>query len=456
APRIYLLPSLAYNGAMQSPSRIRRTLLSCLAALCALFFLLATFARAQSGPAGAFRISKITVTGQQHLSESAIIAASGLSVGQTVSLADIAAASSRLAQSGAFDNVNFRYQTQGKDLEVTLVVAESTHLLACHFDNFVWLSPADLDAALHQRVPLYSGFAPSGGAMLQAIQSALVAILKEKGVDGTIQTFPSAPAPDEPVDSMRFVVQGVSLPIHELNFPGASAVSEDALRKSAASLLGENYSMTDVVIFANASLIPLYGERGYLRAQFAEPQAKLLDSSSAAGGAVAVTIPVREGLSYAWNGAEWTGNHAFTTTDLNKLLGMKPSEVANSRKYEQGIQDINDAYSKQGYVQLVISSKPVFDDSARRVTYRISVQEGPQFRMGSLEIIGLPANTTKRLLKSWKLHPGDVFDQAYAKAYEKEQLQKILRAHPGSAGAVSEKMRLDAGDKKVNVQIDSH
>jgi len=438
---------------MQSPPRLRRSPLSYLAALCALVFLLAPFARAQSGPAGAFRISKITVTGQQHLSESAIAAASGLSPGQSVTLADIAAASSSLAQSGAFDNVNFRYQTQGKDLEVTLEVAESTHLLACRFDNFVWLSPADLDAALRRRVPLYSGAVPPAGAMLQSVQAALVDILREKGVAATVQTIPYSPAPDEPVEAIRFDVLGVKLPVRGLSFPGASAISEDALRKQAGALLGENYSMTDVAIFAQASLIPLYGERGYLRAQFAEPTGRLLDSSSAQDAGVAVTIPVREGVSYAWNGAEWTGNHAFTATDLDRLLGMRPSEVANSQKYQQGLQEVNDAYSKQGYIQLVISAQPVFDDAARRVTYRISVQEGPQYRMGSLEIIGLPPDATRKLLKSWKLQNGDVFNQVYAKSFLNPELLKKLHYHSPKPVKIGAKEQADPAAKKVNVQI---
>lgn len=421
--------------------------------VCALVLLATSFAKAQSGESAAFHLTKVSVTGQQELSESAIAAASGLSVGQTVTLEQISAASSRLAQSGAFDNVNFRYVTQGHELELILEVVESKHLLPCRFDNFVWLSPADLDAQLRRRVPLYTGSAPSSGTMLEGIQSALGEILKERGVTAEVRAIPYSAGVGQPVGGMRFDVEDVSLPIRELSFPGASAISEEALRKHATELLGENYSVTDVAIFARASLIPLYGERGYLRAEFSDPAARLVGAGTPTGGGVAVTIPVREGVSYEWNGAQWTGNHVFTSTDLDRLLGMQPTEVADSLKYQRGIEDINDAYSKQGYIQLVISSQPIFDDSTRRVTYRIVVQEGPQFRMGSLLIFGFPSDVTKRLVKSWKLEQGDVFDQTYVRAFVQQEFLRNLHYHPPQALHVSTKVQPDPNAKKVNVQI---
>lgn len=436
---------------MQSASSARRS--AFIVSLLALGLALAPVALAQAAPSGAFHLTKISVTGAQHFTESAIVAASGLSEGQTVTMQDVSAAADRLAKSGAFEKVTFRYFTQGKDLDAIFLVTESKQMLPCRFDNFVWFSQAELDSALRQKVPLYDGATPPSGTMLQAIQVTLAGMLKEKGIAGTVQAIPYSSAPGQPLDAVRFSVEGVSLPIAKLSFPGASAITEQELESEAAKLLGQNYSMTDVEIFARASLVPLYGERGYLRAQFAEPVGRQVAASGADPRGVAVTIPVREGVAYDWSGAVWSGNHVFTATDLNRMLGMKPDEVASTKKYDRGLADVNDAYSRQGYIQLVISSEPEFDDSARRVTYRISVQEGPQFRMGSLEIIGLPADATRRLLKSWKMQSGEVFDQTYMKAFLKSELPKNLHFNPPRPATVSTKVQPDPNSKKVDVQI---
>jgi outer membrane protein assembly factor BamA len=56
---------------------------------------------------------------------------------------------------------------------------------------------------------------------------------------------------------------------------------------------------------------------------------------------------------------------------------------------------------------------PQFDDANRRVSYRYTVTEGPQYRMGTVEIKGLPPAITEKLNASWQLQPGEVFDSSY-------------------------------------------
>lgn len=444
-------PSLLYNVPMRFLPSGRRAARHFSFAIILLF--IGFSLSAQSMPPGSFRISKISVFGQQHFPESAVIAASGLSVGQSVTLDQVYQATQRLSQYGAFDHVDFRYLTQEKNLEITFSVVESKNLLPCRFDNFVWLTPADLDSDLRRRVPLYNGSVPASGLLLLEVQNQLQEILKQKGVAATVSAIPYAPNPGQPVDSMRFEVSGISLPITQLSFPGASAITEEELRRQAAKILGENFSVSDVSIFMDGTLLPLYGERGYLRAKFDAPSADPLGPASPAGQNIAVSIPVHEGLSYDWNGAVWSGNHVFTSTDLDHMLGMRDDEVANSVKLQRGIKDVNDAYSKQGYVQLVISPDPQFDDASRRVTYRITVQEGPQYRMGSLQIIGLPPDAARRLFKSWKIQEGQVFDKTYMDVFLKTELPKNLHFNPQRPVSVTTNVKPDPAQQKVNVQI---
>jgi len=61
------------------------------------------------------------------------------------------------------------------------------------------------------------------------------------------------------------------------------------------------------------------------------------------------------------------------------------------------------------------------------VTYRVNLKEGDQFRMGTLNITGLPAADTNRLKALWKLQPGDVYDTQYSDEFMKKALLQILR-----------------------------
>ncbi|MGH9866278.1 MAG: hypothetical protein ACRD4H_12770, partial [Candidatus Acidiferrales bacterium] len=55
-------------------------------------------------------------------------------------------------------------------------------------------------------------------------------MLRERGVDGQVEFIPLA-LQNGPVTALEFRVTGISLPIRGLRFPGASAISEDTLRK---------------------------------------------------------------------------------------------------------------------------------------------------------------------------------------------------------------------------------
>jgi outer membrane protein assembly factor BamA len=71
-----------------------------------------------------------------------------------------------------------------------------------------------------------------------------------------------------------------------------------------------------------------------------------------------------------------------------------------------------------------------FADANQRVTYRINIKEGDQYRMGTLNINGLPAADTNRLKAMWKLQTGDVYDTHYSEEFMRLALPQILR--PGT------------------------
>lgn len=403
-----------------------------------------------------FHLIKISVTGLRQFNEAQVIALSKLSPGETVSLADLNAAANRLAQYGVFQNVTYHYQTQNAGMDLEFEVVEVQGLLACQFDNFVWFTPAELTAQLTHDVPLYNGLVPQGGQMLQAIKDSLTAILKQKGVPGDVESMPFSKSPGDPITAVIFSVSGVALPMREIHFPGASAIAEDKLRNDTKPLLGQNYTVTEVDAFVSKALLPLYGELGYLRAYFDVPQPQLLAANpSAPSQDLSVNVPVKEGASYAWKGDEWTGNHVFSADALDKLLGMRADAVANTRKFDDGMRAVRNAYLKQGYLHAAISSVRSLDDATRHVSYQFSVNEGPQFHVGAVTVTGLPDALKQRLLKAWKLHPGDVYDGTYLLQFATEALPDLYRSGV-RVGTPQFSIHADPDTKIVNVEVDFH
>src|SRR5271155_2430144 len=103
-------------------------------------FILSAPANSKSSSQETYRLATIKFSGLERFSESQVSRATGLHVGDPVSQPQLAAAADRLAKSGAFEHVSFRYSTEKNQLPVEFQLVEIQKLLECHFENFVWFS----------------------------------------------------------------------------------------------------------------------------------------------------------------------------------------------------------------------------------------------------------------------------------------------------------------------------
>lgn len=395
------------------------------------------------------RLSKIEFSGLQRHTEAEAIAASGLQVGQSVDIPTLDAAAQRLLDSGLFKKLNYRYRTTGDQAVVTFQVEEEKgEALPVVFDNFIWFSDEELLSAVRQQVPSFDGTAPDSA--VDGITKALQRLLEERKVPGRVEYAPYTNLSTGKAEHI-YSVEGVSIPICTLHFSGETAIQEDELAKNSKPLIAGDYRRSFVLSFAQVNLIPIYRERGYLRANFLAPMAKLeADAGSKCKDGVSITLPIEEGSAYSWEKADWNGNAVLSVQELEAALGMKTGELANGLKIDKGIESLKELYGRKGYLAAIVKPAPVFEDANRRVTYHIDIKEGPQYRMGTLTISGLPENTANRLKGKWKLQPGDAYDASYLKEF----LNKDLMLDAGEVGGGTKKIVTDIKPDRQKLTVD--
>jgi len=419
----------------------------------AVIFILSVPAISKSSGQEAYRLAAIKFTGLNRFSEAQVSRATGLHIGDSVSQAQLAAVADRLAKSGAFEHVSFRYSTENNQLTAEFQVAEVQKLLECRFENFVWFSDQQMDQALRSRVSFYAGGVPEAGATIEEVRVVLRDLLRANGIPGDVDAVPSAAGVGQPVSAITFTVRGIALPIRSVDFPGASAVSPQDLRSASSQIINRSFTFTDVTTFAYAGLVPVYRERGYLRAQFDRPQVKILSKSSdATVQEIGVALPVEEGRQYFWEKAEWSGNQKFSSEELDRLLGMKPKEVANQQKIDAGLQGVMLAYQRQGYIDAVVQPKIILDDGSQLTTYDVAVVEGTQYRVSQVHFDGLTDPAVKQLVKKWRLKPGDIFDSAYASDFVKKIAPQTLH----DLGIVRTNVEVKPQRDKQKAVVDLH
>jgi outer membrane protein insertion porin family len=404
-------------------------------------------AQTPNKPAFNYKLRSIRVTGLSRLSEDQVIGASGLKIGQMAGEPDFQQAAHKLGSTGLFTNLTYSYQYSGGQCDLDLQVAENDKLLPVIFENFVWFSDNQLLTQLRERVPLFEGQVPAEGDLTEEVANELAAILKERNVAGEVQYLAYAPE-NKPVQAYQYKVSFHSIVIRNVDFPGATPEEIPTLQTAAKPILGTEYSRTNLQIQERSILLPVYQSRGYLKAQFSDPQARVAEDG--AQTFVDVRFPVTRGEEYKLSNVEMDGNKVLSDEQLRALIHLKAGEPANAVQLADDIHQIQKLYATKGYLFAAVDPSSSFDDQAATVTYHLAIKEGELYRMGDLNIDGVPQENAARMTAQWQMKKGDPFDNSYLHKFF-DILYRDFDLH--RSYEVESKQAVNEQDKTVSVSL---
>ena len=432
-----------------------------------LFVLLLSAAAAQKQPArgkvsavAANRLTALKVTGTARYTDKEILAASGLQIGQNAADGDFREAAQRLGDSGLFSDVVYSYSSSGAGvrLEMQLADAEPSKLVPAHFENFVGFTDDELRTALGSRVPLFKQLLPIAGNLPDQISEALQAILTEKQFPGRVNYLrESQDESGGPLSAVAYRVEEVSIRIRSIEFPGASPEQTALLATAARRLPGAEYGRAVLAAVAKFDLLPVYLQRGYLKAAFGPSDARAvpqpLPATDAHGPAelqVDVILPVQTGKMYSTSSVDWKGNSAIKIGELAPLLHLSTGQPADAVRLLRDIENVGKLYRSRGYMTVQIKSDTQFDEEKNTVHYDLNIVEGDLYKMGELEILGLDTQATARMQGAWTLREGQPYDADYPEKFRDDTGQLLPR---GVRWVISIHETLEAKDKTVDVEV---
>ncbi len=280
----------------------------------------------------------------------------------------------------------------------------------CVFDNFVWFKDQEVIAEIRKAWPSFDGTAPEAGDAVRKILVALERLLKSKKLPAQVDYNFSAGNEFQYRPEHVFRASEAKLLVCQVFFSNEPALLDKEMQQAVQPLINRDYSRIKARAIIETSVIPVLRKHGYLRATV-QPPSGGIEQSCPRG--VTIRTPVEFGPAYAWDKAIWSGNKVISTQALDIMLAMRSGEIANGLKIDVGLAAIIRAYGKQGYVTLQVAPKLDFDDVNKRVALTVVINEGPQFRMGNLTVLGLSANGANMFKELWQIKTGDVYDATY-------------------------------------------
>jgi hypothetical protein len=372
-----------------------------------------------------YTLRKVVFTGSERFTQEQLLAASGLHIGQKLTLQGVDDASGRLFATGILSKIGYSFNSLGDSIDVTFPLADASKFLPCHYDNFVWFSDAELTAAVEKEVPLFDGFIPEGGNMGERVDAALDHFLAAHKISGSTVITPEGGI-GQPLGAFRAAIGGILIPVIAVNVTGGP-LGQDALAITEKLLLRGNYSAASAHAAAIGGFAESYRDEGYLDVRFAEPVMTMKDPQRTdASQGISLAYTVDPGVLFTWSGADWSGNQILKELDLTNLTGMKPGEPARRKKITDGWSAVNDAYGHIGYILARVTPVQQLDRTQHQVHYHVTVVEGDQFTMGQFLVRGAPEEVVAAIQRAWKLQTGEPYDKMYEKTFRERDLNSAL------------------------------
>jgi outer membrane protein assembly factor BamA len=190
-----------------------------------------------------------------------------------------------------------------------------------------------------------------------------------------------------------------------------------------------------------------YLDRGYFRV---EVEATATPVTDLAGGQLDIAVKVlNEGPQYRLRDLHCSGMTVFSEAQLLAVMPLHAGEIFSRSKVAEGLDAMRKLYDSRGYINFTSVPDAQIDDDARSISLSVDVDEGKQFRMGHLEILGADTNSSARLLQAWVLEPGEIYRQFAVRQF----FQGIHLVPPGEPGSMVV-TKLDEGKGIVDIVLD--
>ena len=260
------------------------------------------------------------------------------------------------------------------------------------------------------------------------------------------------------------IFEGVQFEVADVNFPGAEKFSSSFLRAFVEQALlqelpqtvaGQHVDAGDLDFLGGGSsrrprlvqrersfffdlapekvllesawrdglgqIVDFYQSNGFLEIALDEPLVERDDAS----GRLFVDIPLTEGPQTMVSSMALEGNQVISSLELlqlaeeqaGKLAPGKPLDMSALESWRRGVQN---RYAELGYLYCQVRSDLNFSSDRRTVEITLLVEEGPQVRVGHVQVCGYLATDPAVFEHLVDLRRGDVFSPGRALAVRRK------------------------------------
>jgi outer membrane protein assembly factor BamA len=149
--------------------------------------------------------------------------------------------------------------------------------------------------------------------------------------------------------------------------------------------------------------------RGYFKVQVTGDARTL--KKNAADVHVALFVHVDEGVRYTLGAIAFKHNKAISNVEaLRGLFPINDGEIFGREKIAKGLENLRKAYGQYGYINYTGVPATTFDDDKKLAFLEIDVDEGKQYFVDRVNILGFDELAKQKILSKMAIHTGDIYN----------------------------------------------
>lgn len=155
----------------------------------------------------------------------------------------------------------------------------------------------------------------------------------------------------------------------------------------------------------------LLAERGYARGNVLPVEIKpIVSTGPARGNRYEVFITVQENDRYRVGEITITGNTFQKESDIRRALDLRSGAIFNDTQIRNGLVRLKETYGRFGYINFSPNRDHLFDDARKLVHLNIDIDEGKQYRIGAIRVVGNELFSEARVRRELRVREGAIFN----------------------------------------------
>jgi outer membrane protein assembly factor BamA len=363
------------------------------------------------GSAQEYQPRSIEFKGAPEYSDQELLTAAQLKPGISLSVDAMKDHARILLDTGVFDNITFQFT--GVDLRYQLTPSKT--LSTVHLTNMPLAAGKDLDAKIHDRVPLYHGKVPAASGLMEQVRAAFEQILAAQGIKATVQAVATAGTAPGAAGTVNFSIASPPVVVGEIHLDTKSPALDPGADQILKKLAGQPYDLDGSQSQIATYLSNYYHDKGYVEAHV--ESTPLAANSTADAIQIPFKVSLAPGMQYHLGEIRFAPDLVASHADFDRQSAIHYGDTAAGQRLTDDWQYIARQYHNHGYMQASVHPAPTFDRFKATVSYDVTADPGPVYTMGKLTVQGVTDELRAAILAKWPVPAGAVFNEGAVRGF---------------------------------------